>query len=895
MQLDTVSGRVNGTGGVPLPGVTVRFEGTTVLTDGSGAFLVPSVGSLPTGSYRVAVDGSTATAMGVYPTIEVLLELVAGQTHAVLPQVVTLPDLNNPDSAIQAVTVDGTGAALDPIAVASPAGDVELAGPVGTVIAVGGAVPALAVDLNVTPVPPDEVPMPLPDGLLGSSFVTIQPGNAAFAAPGGGGLDVTLPNAGALPVGTAVDVWSFDHDDAAWVNRSEETGNQGVVVDLGGGLTAVRAIGVITEGGWHAPVIPVDPACGTTLVGRVVDALGTSLADVSVFTDLGQFATSAADGTFSLGLVPAYDLAALVAGTCVPVGVQVTAAAPPLLGSVTGSALDVLAGDLQPGGVTDVGDLVLAIPVTGCVSGIVNGTLADPEAQVALSGPTDVLLPIGPSGTFAGCGLAPGTYTASVLFAGDAQPTSVTFAVGANAVATVTLQAVVGGGTGDLTVTVVQLNLDPGGLDEPVAGAQVFLQGTDAGSAAGLVMITDANGEASFAGVDGPFQITAWAESVFAGPLFNSVARSAVSVVDLEPPGDTVTLAFDFDPTLDDGPDPDATLRGDFLGNLAGCPLEIAVSSRPNGAFFDAVDGTLDDYSFAVPSGVVLDLFVTLQCGTGTTDATSAGFVLAIPALAPGEERTVDVDVGGAGFADFDVALPVTVSNEASATSVIRSGAFQVFDPLVAGAAGFAALFTTQDAPAPSSWDLPSLDAGAFAGLEGRVSYFVTGDSALALAAQTQSFSMRLSSALPASLDVELLSLPWLDFPASPIQTDAPGALALELTAPATPAGMSGFEQVVFAGFAPAAGGGNPLDGTLVTWSIALREGSTALVLPAVAEQILEDGDYIGSLVALRFTGAPFDYDAAYAAGGFAAVLEEEPQGFVSSSNPFELQVGDAP
>lgn len=888
VQLESLSGRINGSGGVPLSGATVRFEGTTVLTDGSGSFLVPSLGALPTGTYTVEIDGSTATTLGDYPALEVLLRILAGEPHAVLPQVVTLPDLTNPDSAVQAVAVDGFGATLDPIALAGPGGDIELEGPAGTVITIDGVAASQGVDLNVTPVPADELPMPLPDDLVGSSFVTIQPGNAGFATPGGAGLDVTLPNSGELPVGATVDIWSFDHDVADWVNRSVETGNQGVVVDLGGGVTAVRATGVITEGGWHAPAVAIDIDCASEVVGRVTDSSGTPLADVSVFTGLGQFATTASDGTFSLGLVPAYDLSS---SPCVLIGFEITAAAPPLLGSVTGNTIPVQAGDIQPGGVTDVGDLQLAIPLTGCVTGIVNGTLANPGAEVELSGSTPTMLAIGPSGTFAGCALAPGAYTASVLFAGDPAPTSVAFDIVANAITTVTLQAVAGGGSGDLTVTVIQHDLDPGNPGDPVQGAQVFLQGTDAGSAGGLLMITDSNGRATFSDVDGPYQITAYDETVIAGPFFDSVSRAAVSVVDLVPPGNEVTLAFELDLSLDQGPQPDATLQGDVLGNTSNCPLTISVSDRPLGEFFEALDGNLTDYSFGVPSAVVLDLFVTLACGTGNTDVTSAGFVPGIPALAPGETRTVDVDVSGTSFADFDVPVAVTLQNEASATTTIRSGAFQIFDLSTPGIGGYADLFTTTDAPAPATWDLAPLDSGPFAGFDGRASYFLSATGAVPPAAQTQSFSQRLSGAIPSSLDIELLPLPQLDAPASPIQTDTPGGLMLLFTPPDTPSGMSGFEQVVFAGFAPTGGGINPLEGVLVTWSIALREGSTSLVLPPVAEQILEPGDYIGSLVSLRLTGDPIDYDEVFSAGGFAASLTADPDRFVSSSNPFALEV----
>ena len=92
VNLNTLSGRINAPGGAGLPGVTVRFEEASTLTDGSGSFLIPNVGILPTGSYSVEIDGSTATTTGTFPELEVLVDLVAGVSDASLSQVVTLPD-----------------------------------------------------------------------------------------------------------------------------------------------------------------------------------------------------------------------------------------------------------------------------------------------------------------------------------------------------------------------------------------------------------------------------------------------------------------------------------------------------------------------------------------------------------------------------------------------------------------------------------------------------------------------------------------------------------------------------------------------------------------------------------------------------------------------------------
>lgn len=221
--LQTLSGKVTAPGGTPLTGATIRFEGVETTTGLTGAFILPGIGAVPVGARRVEIDGSTATTPGTYPDLEIVVNVDSSDTDVLLPQQIVLPDLSSADAGNQQVTTGVNGATDQAIDLEGPAGNLGLDGPAGTVIVLGSTPASGPVDLNVTPVPNDEVPMPLPDGLQASAFVTIQPSNGRFTTPTGEGLDVRLPNGLDLPIGTEVDIWSFDHDDGDWVNRTAET------------------------------------------------------------------------------------------------------------------------------------------------------------------------------------------------------------------------------------------------------------------------------------------------------------------------------------------------------------------------------------------------------------------------------------------------------------------------------------------------------------------------------------------------------------------------------------------------------------------------------------------------------------------------------------------------
>ena len=86
--------------------------------------------------------------------------------------------------------------------------------------------------------------------------------------------------------------------------------------------SVIEATGVISKGGWHGPLAPADYI--ETVVGTVKDGT-TPLTGVMVFTNTGQSAITAADGTFSIDVPVVGD----------SIDIQLTATSPVDKGGVT--------------------------------------------------------------------------------------------------------------------------------------------------------------------------------------------------------------------------------------------------------------------------------------------------------------------------------------------------------------------------------------------------------------------------------------------------------------------------------------------------------------------------------------------------------------------------------
>lgn len=654
----TLEGRVLAPSGAGVVGATVTVCGLATQTDAGGNFLLSN--PMP-GAGEVEIDGTTASSPGSFPLLEIPVDVAAVGNSSL--RIVVLPDLSLPISAIGAVTVDAFGAAVQPIDALSPMPGLSLGGPAGTLITIDGAAATGSVDFNVTPVDPGDVPMPLESpgqSLDAASFVTIQPGRAAFDAdpvqPGAQGLDATFPNTRGFAAGTQLDVWSFDRDAGAWVNRSSETGEFGVVDPTG---TFVFARGVITKGGWHAPAAPLNAGCASAVVGRVVSPGGTPLPDVSVALSSGQFATSALDGTFSIPEVAAFDVSAMTG--CAAIDLDIDLHSPVVLGS-TEAAVQVDAASLAPGGINDVGDLVLDVATAGHVAGLMtdNGSGMS-GVEVRLLGPTPTTLMTSSSGTFFATSLQPGFYTAEATFLGDSEPTSSRAFVSANGATSITLQRTAGMGSTSLEVRVVYD--DDGDLENaPLAGAgaRVLLVGSDAGSLNGISGVADASGRIVFDDVDGPFTVSAQMDLILPGS--NRSARLASTLVDVTPLDGVIGI-----PILaieESGPSAlDATLQGTVTSVVpplaSGESLWIVVRARgPEDGFSDAVqvDSVSGLYSLLVPSEEVLDVMLQRRDSDplgGTLQA--AMLVPGIGPAAAGATLTRDFNYSSTSRIDFTI------------------------------------------------------------------------------------------------------------------------------------------------------------------------------------------------------------------------------------------------
>lgn len=214
----------------PVPGVSVRIDGTSLVTqtNGQGQFRLAGV---PVGYVKLFFDGSTATRSGTWPTLEFNLYTIAGQENPVGMPVYLLPiDLRRgihvddvTGGTLTLPELPGFSLTVKPGSATFPGG-----GRTGTV--------------SATLVHLDKVPMTPSFGQQPRFIVTIQPPGTHFEPP----APVTFPNVEALPIGSVTELYSFDHDLGQFVSIGTGTvsaDGSTVISDPGAG---------IIKGGWHS-------------------------------------------------------------------------------------------------------------------------------------------------------------------------------------------------------------------------------------------------------------------------------------------------------------------------------------------------------------------------------------------------------------------------------------------------------------------------------------------------------------------------------------------------------------------------------------------------------------------------------------------------------------------
>jgi hypothetical protein len=233
-----ITGVVLDNSNAPIPGVTMRLfrthHGTgvpeqvvePVTTNEIGQFLIQPA---PVGAFKLMADGSTAPD-GPWPTLEFDIVTVAGQNNDVgLP--IYLPAL---DSVNQLCVTETTGGTLTLPQV--PGFALTLAP--GAATFPGGSRTGC---VTVTPVNGDKVPMSPGFGQQPRFVVTIQPVGTIFNPP----AQLTLPNVDGLAPRAMTEMYSYDHDLAAFVSIGT-----GTVSDDGSVIVSDPGVGVI-KAGWH--------------------------------------------------------------------------------------------------------------------------------------------------------------------------------------------------------------------------------------------------------------------------------------------------------------------------------------------------------------------------------------------------------------------------------------------------------------------------------------------------------------------------------------------------------------------------------------------------------------------------------------------------------------------
>jgi len=222
----------------PIPGVTIRVEGSTrtAVADEEGQFIITEA---PVGPVHLIADGSTASIEGEFPSLSYNIVTVAGVENP-LTSPIYMVKLNTEHSVLagrQDVVLE-----LDKF----PGFKLEITK--DSVTFPDGSREGL---ISVTPVNASKVPMPPPNGMQPQFIVTIQPTGTKFDPP----AKLTLPNVDGHAPGTQTEMYSFDHDLEEFVSIG-----LGTVSEDGSLISSNPGVGVI-KAGWHCGSVPGGTGC----------------------------------------------------------------------------------------------------------------------------------------------------------------------------------------------------------------------------------------------------------------------------------------------------------------------------------------------------------------------------------------------------------------------------------------------------------------------------------------------------------------------------------------------------------------------------------------------------------------------------------------------------------
>jgi hypothetical protein len=229
-----VSGVVLDNTNLPIPGVTLRIDGTALSTqsDEQGQFVIESA---PVGKVHLVADGSTAQRPGTWPTLEYEVVTISGLNNTIGMPIYLLP-LDLPNGLFVDETTGGT---LTIPQVPGFSLEVEP----GSATFPDGSRSGV---VSVTVVHADKIPMTPNFGQQPRFIITIQPAGVLFDPP----APITIPNMDALAPGQVTELYSFDHDLGQFVSIGT-----GTVSEDGTTIRSDPGVGII-KGGWHCGGFP---------------------------------------------------------------------------------------------------------------------------------------------------------------------------------------------------------------------------------------------------------------------------------------------------------------------------------------------------------------------------------------------------------------------------------------------------------------------------------------------------------------------------------------------------------------------------------------------------------------------------------------------------------------
>jgi hypothetical protein len=265
----TISGVVVDNSNRAIPGVTMRMfqlnrgpsgnlpqaVATPVQTNDQGQFLIQPA---PVGAFKLMADGGTATRGGPWPTLEYDIVTVSGRNNTV-GSPIYLPQLNPANQVCVSDTIGGTLTIPE-----APGFSLMIAA--GSATFPGGSRTGC---VSVTPVNMDKVPMSPGFGQQPRFIVTIQPVGTMFNPPAA----ITLPNVDGLAPRAVTEMYSYDHDLAAFTAIGSAT-----VSDDGSIIKSDPGVGVL-KAGWHCGGDPNKTGSSASLAvtinpTKVVKAVG---------------------------------------------------------------------------------------------------------------------------------------------------------------------------------------------------------------------------------------------------------------------------------------------------------------------------------------------------------------------------------------------------------------------------------------------------------------------------------------------------------------------------------------------------------------------------------------------------------------------------------------------